>query len=52
MATLATKAEKIKIIRFDSSCFRSKDHFEEHGTPNYLVFQPKDRYFLKKYWCW
>ena len=30
---------------FYSSYFRSKTHFEEDGTENYLVFQPINRYF-------
>ena len=29
---------------FDSSTFRSKSHFEEDGTQNYLVFQSMYRY--------
>ena len=31
--------KKLKI--FDSSYFIRKNHFEEDGTQNYLVFQPK-----------
>ena len=27
------------------SYFIAKSYFEEDGTPNYLVFQPLDRYF-------
>ena len=30
---------------FESSCFIGKSHFEEDGTQNYLIFQPKIRYF-------
>ena len=30
---------------FDSSYFISKNHVEEDGTQNYLVFQPMNRYF-------
>ena len=30
---------------FDSSYFIGKSHFEEDGTQNCLVFQPKNRYF-------
>ena len=44
------KAEQDKIIElqsFDSSYFRSKDHFEEDGNQNYFVFQPRYRYFKK-----
>ena len=37
--------KKLKI--FDLSYFRSKSHFEEDGTPNYLVFQPMYRYFKR-----
>ena len=34
-----------KLKTFDSSYFIGKSHFEEHGTQNYLVFQPINRYF-------
>ena len=34
-----------KLKTFDSSYFRGKNHFEEDGTQNYLVFQPLNRYF-------
>ena len=34
-----------KIQTFDSGYFRGKSYFEEHGTQNYLVFQPIIRYF-------
>ena len=30
---------------FDSDYFIGKSHFEEHGTQNYLVFQPIKKYF-------
>ena len=30
---------------FDSSYFVGQSYFEEDGTPNYLVFQPLNRYF-------
>ena len=30
-----------------SAYFRSKNHFEEDGTQNYLVFQPIYRYFKR-----
>ena len=30
-----------KLEAFDSSYFRTKSHFEEDGTQNYLAFQPK-----------
>ena len=30
---------------FDASCFIGKNHFEEDGTQNYLVFQPITKYF-------
>ena len=33
-----------KLKTFDSSYFRAKNHFEEDGTQNYLVFQPINRY--------
>ena len=34
-----------KLITFDSSYFRGKNHLEEDGAQNYLVFQPMYRYF-------
>ena len=36
-----------KLEKFDSSYFKGKNHFEEDGTQNYLVFQPRYRYFRK-----
>ena len=54
LATLATKAElkaeqdKItNLPAFDSSYFQSKNHFEDYGTQNCLVFQSLYRYFKK-----
>ena len=32
---------------FDSSYFIGKSCFEEHGTQNYLVFQPMCKYFKR-----
>ena len=53
-AALATKAElkaeqdKItKIQASDSIYFQGKNHFEDDGSQNYLVFQPMYKYFLK-----
>ena len=34
-----------KFKTFDSSYFIGKNHFEEDGTQNYLVFQPMYKYF-------
>ena len=34
-----------KLKTFDSSYFIGKSYFEEHGTQNYLVFQPIGKYF-------
>ena len=34
-----------KLETFDSIYFRSKSHFEDDGTKNYLVFQPVYKYF-------
>ena len=34
-----------KLKTFDSSYFIGNGHFEEDGIPNYLVFQPINRYF-------
>ena len=36
-----------KLKTFDLSYFRGKSHFEEHGTQNYLVFQPMQKYFKR-----
>ena len=36
-----------KLQKFDSSYFEDKGHFEEDGTPNYLVFQPMQKYFKR-----
>ena len=49
IAANKTKSESIenelKLKTFDSSYFIGKSHFEEDGTPNYLVFQPLNKYF-------
>ena len=37
---LLVENEFKKLKTFDSIYFRSKSHFEEDGTQNYLVFQP------------
>ena len=34
-----------KLKTFDSSYFIGKNHFEEDGTQNYLVFQLLNKYF-------
>ena len=34
-----------KLQTFDSSYFKGKNHFEEDGAQNYLLFQPVFRYF-------
>ena len=34
-----------KLKTFDPAYFRGKDHFEEDGTQNYLVFQSVYKYF-------
>ena len=36
-----------KLQTFDSSYYQSKNNFEEDGTQDYLVFQPRDKYFEK-----
>ena len=36
-----------KLKTYDSIYFRSKSHFEEDGTQNYLVFQLIQRYFKR-----
>ena len=34
-----------KLEIFDSIYFRSKNHFEDGGAKNWLVFQPIQKYF-------
>ena len=34
-----------KLKTFDSSYFNGKSFFEEDGRPNYLIFQPLNKYF-------
>ena len=34
-----------KLQKFDASYFRGKNHFDEDGTQNYLVFQTVYKYF-------
>ena len=41
------KINLTKLQTFDSIYFRIKSHFEVDGTQNYLVFQPKCRYFKR-----
>ena len=41
---LAVKNELKKEKTFDLSYVRGKNHFEEDGTQNYLVFPPMHRY--------
>ena len=42
---LLVENELNNLKTFDSSYFIGKSHFEEHGTQNYLVFQPMTKYF-------
>ena len=42
---LVIENELKKIKTFDSIDFRSRSHFEDDGTENWLVFQPIQRYF-------
>ena len=49
---MANKSKKLlvenklnKLKTFDSSYFIGKNHFEEDGMQNYLVFQPINKYF-------
>ena len=42
---LLVQNELNKLKTFDSSYFIGKNHFEEDGAQNYLVFQPMYRYF-------
>ena len=42
---LLVENELKKLKTFDLSYFIGKNHFEEDGTQNYLVFQPLNKYF-------
>ena len=42
---LLVENELKKLKMFDSSYFVGQSYFEEDGTPNYLVFQPLNKYF-------
>ena len=42
---LLVENEWKKLKAFDLSYFIGKNHFEEDGTQNYLVFQPLNRFF-------
>ena len=42
---LLIENELKKLKTFASSCFIGKNHFEEDGRKNYLVFQPINRFF-------
>ena len=44
---MLVKNELKKLQTFDSSYFKSRRHFEEDGTQNYLVFQPMWKYLKK-----
>ena len=42
---LLVENELNKLKTFDSSYYNGKSYFEEDGTPNYLIFQPLNKYF-------
>ena len=44
---MAVQVKTVKLQAFDSSYFRSKNHFENDDTKSYLLFQPVYRYFKK-----
>ena len=44
---LLVESELKKLKIFDLSYFKTKSHFEEDGTQNYLVFQPIQKYFKR-----
>ena len=46
---LLVQKELDKLKTFDSSYFIGKSHFEEDGTPNYLMFQSLNKYFKVGY---
>ena len=41
------KKKKKRREEFDSIYFRTKSHFEDDGTQNYLLYQPIQRYFKR-----
>ena len=42
---LLVENELNKLKTFDSSYYNGKSYFEEDGKPNYLIFQPLNKYF-------
>ena len=42
---LIVKNELNKLKTFDSSYYNGKSYFEEDEKPNYLTFQPLNKYF-------
>ena len=42
---LLVKNELNKLKTFDSGYYNGKSYFEEHEKPNYLKFQPLNKYF-------
>ena len=42
---LLIESELNNLKTFYSSYYNGKSYFEEDGKPNYLIFQPKSRYF-------
>ena len=42
---LIVKNELNKLKTFDSSYYNGKSYFEEDEKPNYLIFQPLNKYF-------
>ena len=42
---LIVKIELNKLKTFDSSYYNGKSYFEEDEKPNYLIFQPLNKYF-------
>ena len=42
---LLVENELKKLKTFDLSYFNGRSYFEEDGTPNYLIFQPLNKYF-------
>ena len=41
---LLVENELNKLKTFDSSYYNGKSYFEEYGKPNYLIFQPLNKY--------
>ena len=48
---LIVKNELNKLKTFDSSYYNGKSYFKEDEKPNYLIFQPLDKYLKLNGYC-